>query len=299
MSDHAALHRRFHAHGAHVSLGHGGLAKVTVDDGHQAELFLHGAHLTHWQPRGQRPVLWMSERSLFADGRPIRGGIPICFPWFGPHASDPSAPAHGFARLRAWTLEEAERLRDGGVRLRLAFESDERTRALWPHDFRATYEVTVGERLDLALSVENRSGGELVVGEALHTYFAVGDARQIAIHGLHGAAYLDKTRGLQRFVEERPVVALSGETDRQYLSDGTVTIDDPVLGRRIEVAKGGSGVTVVWNPWSERAKSMPDFDPEGWPRMVCVETANSAERVARVAVGATHRLTASISVRPL
>jgi glucose-6-phosphate 1-epimerase len=300
MSDDSGLHRKLHAHGLRVAIGTGGLAKVVVPGEHQAEIYLHGAHLTSWQPKGAQPVLWMSSKSSFADGKPIRGGVPICFPWFGPHATDATKPMHGFARLRAWTLEDAERLPDGRVRLHLAFESDEATRALWPHGFAAAYFVTIGATLELELAVENTSTAELQIGEALHTYFAVGDARRIAIHGLSGAPFLDKTRGMQRFTEERPVVSLAGETDRQYLTDARrCVIEDPALGRRIFVEKSGSGVTVVWNPWTERAKAMPDFDAERWPEMVCVETANSADRLARIAPGATHRLSARIAIEPL
>lgn len=302
-TDHASLHRRFHAHGVHVGLGEGGLACVRVDGPHQAELYLHGAHLTRWTPKGRHPVLWMSPRSHFADGKPIRGGVPLCFPWFGPNAADASLPMHGFARLRPWVLEHVERSGDGdGVRtvLRLALESDDATRALWPHGFRAVYTVSVGATLGMELAVENRSSEDLVVGEALHTYLAVGDVRRVAVHGLHGAAYIDKTRGTQRFTEDRPVVALTGETDRQYMTSAArTTVDDPILGRRVHVDKSGSGVTVVWNPWTDRAKALPDFDPESWPGMLCVETANSADAVVRIAPGATHRLAATIAVEPL
>ena len=303
MHDLLALQRRCAPAGVHASFGNEGLARLTIANVHaEAELYLHGAHLTHWRPAGHEPALWMSSRSAFTDGKPIRGGVPICFPWFGPHPDakpgDALLPPHGFARLREWTLDAVEQLPDGRTRLALALASDAATEAAWPHAFRIVSTVTVGAELEMELAVTNRSPAEFTFAEALHTYLAVADVRACRIAGLKGATYIDKTKALARVVEDSDALALVGETDRVYLTEAALCeTTDPGNRRRIAVSKSGSKATVVWNPWTERAKAFTDFTADLWPSMLCIETVNAADAVARVASGATHRMSARIAVR--
>ena len=260
-----------------------------------ADVYLHGAHVTAWQPADQAPVLWVSRESQFATGAPIRGGVPICFPWFAAHATDATAPAHGFARLRGWRLTDAS-LDDSRVELRFACRDDEATRrSPWPHPFAAEYRVSLGEQLSLALDVSNTGDVPIAFEAALHTYFAVSDIRRVTVTGLAGTNYLDKVEGLAVKRQGDAPVAFAGETDRIFLdTEATCTIHDPGLGRRIHVAKRGSLSTIVWNPWIAKARAMPDFGDDEWRQMLCIETANVRDRAVRLEPGSHHTMSAHV-----
>jgi glucose-6-phosphate 1-epimerase len=281
-----------------LAAGQGGLPRLTVaNDQARAEIYLHGAHVTAWQPRGQADVLWMSGRSQFQDAKPIRGGVPICFPWFGPHASDPAAPGHGFARLLDWTLVDAHD--DAGGATLLAFElpAPSPPPAAWPHACTATFRVSVGSSLTMALEVGNPGPEPFTFEAALHSYFTVQDVRTIAVRGLEGADFLDKVGGATRRTQGDDPIRFTAETDRVYLdTQAACRIEDPGLRRRIVVRKSGSNATVVWNPWVAKAKAMPDYGDDEWPGMVCVETAAVNVHAVTLAPGARHTLTATIDV---
>ena len=282
--------------GATLQRGRGGLERLVVDTPACAgEIYLHGAHVTGWQPRGEAPVLWLSDHSAFEAGRPIRGGIPICFPWFGPHAADPARPPHGFARLAAWSLERVTREADTVTAvLSLAVTAGE---PLWPHAAALRLEASFGRELAVAFSVDNLGTSACPVAEALHTYVAVGDIRQVTLLGLAGVGYVDKVRGGARGVQGEAPLAFDGETDRPYLgTSGAVTIVDPVRSRRIVVEKEGSRTTVVWNPWIAKARAMPDFGDDEWTAMVCVEAANALDDAFTLAPGASHTLRTRLRV---
>lgn len=261
-----------------------------------AELYLHGAHLTHWQPAGHGPVLFLSEQSSFAPDKPIRGGVPVIFPWFGPRTGQRTdGPMHGFARIEPWELAFAA-LSGDDLHLTLTLAPTEQSRALGFDNFGLALQLVLGETLTMRLTVANESTAPLEVGEAFHTYFTVGDATQVRIAGLAGAEYLDKTDNFNRKPQTAPVITLSGETDRLYLNTAaTVTLEDPTLRRAISIAKQGSQSTVVWNPW----KALPDMAAEAWRGMTCVETANAAENALTIAPNSTHTMQAVISVRSL
>jgi len=262
-----------------------------------ARIYLHGGHVAQWRPAGHGEVLWMSARSLHAPDKPLRGGIPVCFPWFGPHPERPELPAHGFARQRAWALDTVTDLDDGSTRAVLALVSDAASRAQWPHDAAVTLTVTVGSTLNVELAIANRDPAPLVCEAALHTYFSVGDIRRTTVEGLAGTPYLDKVGGVARRIEGSAPIAFSGETDRVYLgTTATATIVDPLLARRITVAKRGSRSTVVWNPWIAKAAKMADFGDHEWPGMLCVETANAADDRMTIAPGAIERMALDVSV---
>ncbi len=286
--------------GARLETGAGGLQRLVIATADaEAHLYSHGAHLTHFQPAGERPVLWISERSRFrggVPGEPIRGGVPICYPWFGPKAGASSAPPHGFARLLPWTLVEVAP-DAGGLRAAYRLEDNDYTRTLWPGAFELVFSVTVGRRLTMDLVVRNRGAVEFVCEEALHTYFSVSDVRQVAIQGLEGTPYLDKVGGATRRPGAADPITVVAETDRVYGgTSGAVTIVDPGWGRRIAVRKSGSATTVVWNPWIAKAKAMPDFGDDEWPAMLCVETANAVDDAVTIPAGESHRMSATIEV---
>jgi glucose-6-phosphate 1-epimerase len=290
------LQRRFGIPGVvRIDEGKGSLPRITVtSELASAELYLHGAHLTHFQPRDARPLLFMSAESHFDATRPIRGGIPVVFPWFGPKAGAPDAPAHGFARIRSWTLDSCEALADGTVRVALVLASDEASLRLWPHPFTLRMIFTVGRSLGLDLEVRG-VGSPLTFEEAFHTYFLVGDVRQVRVDGLENTEYLDKVDSFRKKMQPPEPIRISGETDRVYLNTRAAgVIHDPVFGRTITVEKEDSATTVVWNPWIDKARAMPDFGDDEWPGMICVETANVGEAAVRLGADSTHRLRALI-----
>jgi glucose-6-phosphate 1-epimerase len=277
-----------------------GLTRVVVETPQaEAQIYLHGAHVTHYQPRGDRPVLFMSQRSRFEPGVAIRGGVPIVFPWFGPKAGEPAAPMHGFARIAEWGVETVSRGADGSVTLVLGLEVGDATHASWPHACSLRYRVVIGEVLDLTLEVRNKSEAAATCEEALHTYLAVADVRRVSVTGLAGSRYIDKTDGMKRKVQEAALIEITGETDRVYLdTKATCVIDDPVTGRRLTVEKSGSEATVIWNPWIAKARAMPDFGDDEWPGMLCIESGNVAEHAVTLASGQRHEMRVSIHSTP-
>ncbi len=289
--------------GVELEKGRGGLERLAIaTPAAEAHVYLHGAHVTHFQPRGARPLLFVSRRSHFeagAPGKPIRGGVPLCFPWFGPKAGAPGAPIHGFARLLTWRLDTVTRDAAGRVQATLRLDAGDLSRRFFPHDFAATFVVTVDSRLQMDLAVRNTGPEPMRIEEALHSYFAVGDVRRALIGGLEGAPYLDKTEAFARKPAAGTPITVTRETDRVYPGvRGTATITDPVWGRRIVVEKAGSATTVVWNPWIEKAKAMEDFGDEEWQEMVCVETANAIDDAITIAPGDAHTTSATIHVEP-
>jgi glucose-6-phosphate 1-epimerase len=238
----------------------------------EGEIYLQGAHVARWTPRGERPVLFLSSKSSFEPGKAIRGGVPVIFPWFGPRSDGKPGPAHGLART---ALCE----RDGEA-FRLKVEQ-----------FQLRYVVRMGAALEMSLEVTNESPSAARFEEALHTYLAVGDVRQVSVTGLENVEYLDKTDGFKRKTQSADPLRLSRATDSVYLNTtATCEVTDPVWNRRIMVEKTGSASTVVWNPWS----GMADLGPDEWQGMICVETANVGEDAVTLPAGGTHRMTATI-----
>jgi glucose-6-phosphate 1-epimerase len=287
------------------AVGNGGLTVARVSTpACTAEIYLHGAHLTAWQPAGQEPVLFLSERSAFEAGKPIRGGVPIIFPWFGARTATlenprTDGPSHGFARTSLWQVAFAA-LAGDDLHLTLTLAPNEASRALGFDRFQLAYELVLGKELRIRLTVANQAEAPLHFEEALHTYLAVGDATQVEIRGLANTEFLDKTEGFQRKRQTEEVLKLTKETDRPYLNTAaTVTLDDPDLKRRIAVAKTNSLTTVVWNPWVELSAKLPDMEPGGWRSMTCIETANAVENAITLAPRAAHTMEAYIRIEEL
>ncbi len=277
-----------------ISPGQGGLPRLVITTPFsQAEIYLHGAHVTAFQKNGEPPLLWMSAKSLFAPDKAIRGGVPICFPWFGPRTG---APAHGYARLTEWNLVATSACPDGRVTVRLRLP-DKVGEA--PYSGSVEYIVTVGSTLTLELQVNNHSSESVIFEEMLHTYFTVGDITGVSVKGLHGVHYLDKVAGNALKNEDDDVIRFTGETDRVYLeTTHTVEIEDPKLRRIIRVEKSGSASTVVWNPWVAKSKAMADFGDEEFHHMVCVESGNVGPAQTTLAPGVANTLKAVLASRP-
>lgn len=300
-NDISVLDQRFGITGEVVfKEGPNGQGVVEISNGFaMASIALQGAHLMSWAPHQEELVIWLSPKAKFGPGESIRGGVPVCWPWFGPHPGESSFPAHGFARTQPWEVIEVLALEDGSNRLGFRLIRSDETYARWPHSTPLELYMTIGTALEMELVTHNDGPAPVTIGQALHTYFEVRDIRRIAIHGLDGCSYIDKTDEGRRKQQSGPVT-FSGETDRIYLeSTADCVIEDPGLNRRIRIANRGSRSTVVWNPWAERAEALGDFDEDGYLRMVCVESANAADDVVTIAPGGTHRLRVRHTVEPL
>lgn len=265
-----------------------GLVKAAVSHGGMTgELFLQGAQITAWRPAGARPVIFLSSHSNLAPSKAVRGGVPIVFPWFGPHPTDPAAPQHGFARTAAWRLDRAEAGADG-VTLELS---------LTPDNYTLTYGVVFGAELNIALTVRNTSRQPAVFEEALHSYFAVSDIEQVSVTGLEGCSFIDKTANMARRPPAGAPLTFAKETDSVYLDvPDRLTVHDPGWNRRLTIEKSGAASTIVWNPWPQKAAAMADLGADSWRGMLCVETGNVADNRLTLAPGAEHRLTTRIAV---
>ena len=260
-----------------------------------AEVYDYGAHVWSWRLDGQ-PVLWTSGSSRYERGKPLRGGIPVCWPWFGPGRSGDKTPAHGLARVSSWTLKDLRETPDG-ARLAYQLTSREGPEALPGTDWTLTYDVSVGEDLELALTVTNTGSVPFSYELALHTYLTVGDVRQVSVSGLDGASYLDKVTG--RRERQEGDVTVTQETDRVYDGGGEIVVTDPVLGRRLLVSTEGAANTVVWNPWVAKAAAMSDFGDDEWPGMLCIEAGNVLEHAVHLSPGAAASVRYRAEVVPL
>jgi glucose-6-phosphate 1-epimerase len=273
-----------------------GLVKMRIHTpAAEAELFLHGAHLTHFHPRHtKQPLLFMSGSSWLEPGKPIRGGVPLCLPWFGLKSDNPAAPSHGFCRLHPWTLDSVQPAGDQ-VTVNLSFKPAPEDRQWLDQDFAASMSFRIGSTLSMTLAVTNTGATPFRFTEALHTYLAVGDIRRVRVTGLSGVRYLSKVENRDTTQGPEPIT-FNGETDRVYLNtESTCVAQDDVLGRAITVSKSGSRSTVVWNPWINKAKAMPDFGDDEWPGMLCIETANALDNAITLNPGTTHAMTQSLS----
>jgi D-hexose-6-phosphate mutarotase len=263
-----------------------------------ASLARQGAQLLTWAPTGQPPVVWLSPAARFTAGKSLRGGAPVCWPWFGAHPDDAAKPAHGFARNIDWKIVETARLRDV-TRIMLRLLPEPAQCALWPHSAELTLTVTVGERLRLELTTRNTGADDFRLTQALHTYFHVGDIGATRIEGLDGKTYVDRAAGDARVVQDGPVI-VRGEVDRIYLDcPGETTIVDEALQRCIRIGKQGSRSCVVWNPWADKGAKLGDMGEDGYRHMVCVETCNAWDDVVDVAAGTEYTLSTEYSVEPI
>jgi D-hexose-6-phosphate mutarotase len=287
------------APGVHFEERYGGAVAVLWAAGSTAIVALQGAQVLSWRRAAHADdVLWLSPVAKLGTGKAVRGGIPVCWPWFGSHPSDATKPAHGFVRAAAWRVAGSA-ASESRARLVMALDTDGIDPALWPQKARAEIEITVGETLTVSLSTDNLGTAPFALTEALHTYLRVGDIGKVSVSGLGGQSYIDQLDANARRAQGG-AIEFRGEVDRIYQE----TIDDVVvadvsLGREICVSKSGSYSTVVWNPWSEKAEHLGDMGPEGYRQMLCIETANAGDDVVTLASRARHRIKTELSVRPL
>ncbi|MEH6628040.1 MAG: D-hexose-6-phosphate mutarotase [Motiliproteus sp.] len=296
----------------------GDLPIVELSNAHgRALVCLQGAQVIEYQPHNQPPVLWLSDKSRFENGQAIRGGIPICWPWFGDHPQDPALPAHGFARTSRWKVL-ASAADSETSSLRLGLKDDDCSRQLWPYKFELELSIQLGRQLSLTLCSHNTNDRPMPITEALHSYLAVSNIDQTFVTGLEGCCYRDKLDQLNPYIQDGPLT-IAEETDRVYVdTEGTVTLNDPGFGRHILISKdqnehhpdannssdnkpmnhNQSRSTVIWNPGAEKSLSMSDVDDNGYQRLLCVETANALDNALEIPPGHSHSMSTQIESTP-
>lgn len=294
----AALQRRFGRPGA-VDFAVSPLGGVVIHltaGGATATVALQGAQVLSWIPQAGAPdALWCSPLSKLGTGKPVRGGIPICWPWFGLHPFVPaSQPAHGLVRAAPWSVESTGTGETGSWAVfNMSLTPQQQAFAGM---LTAALRVTLAEKLTLELVSHNAGSAPVAISEALHTYFAIGDIGRVRVEGLEGRTYLDQLTKME--AEQRGPITFDRETDRIYWDTGGAlpAIKDDGLARSIALSASGSKSTVVWNPWSEKAARLGDIPEEGYRQMLCVETANVGPRNAvTVSAGKSHTLSCSLT----
>jgi glucose-6-phosphate 1-epimerase len=262
----------------------------------EADICLYGAHVTRFKPHNSKDILWMSPESSFEIGKPIRGGIPVCFPWFGPHKTDPKKPQHGFGRLMYWDLVETANKPGGETLIRLQLCSSDATKAYWPYNFCAAMTIIVGQTLEVSLKVINSDDKPFEYTCALHSYYNVSDIGNITITGLSGASYHSQLEPGE-FIQVTPKIEISKAETRHYHNTGaTCMIEDTIFERKISVAKSGSKITTVWNPGKETCATIGDMPNDAYKTFVCVEAVNAFDDVVRLAPKESHTTSALIGV---
>ena len=262
-----------------------------------ATISTYSGQVLSYRPKNQQhDLLFVSDQAYYEDGKAIKGGIPVCWPWFGADPDNQGRAAHGFVRNRQWQVSSSEALADGATKVVMSLVDTDATRKIWPHPFRLDIEITVGDSLKVALVTHNSGNESITISQALHSYFHVGDISKVRVLGLDGIEYLDKADDSARKTQAGPVI-IDGEVDRIYTDvTGELVIDDASLGRKIRITSSGCSTAVVWNPWIEIAASMADLDANAYRRMLCVETANAGPETITIGAGGEHRLVAEYTI---
>lgn len=278
-----------------------GFPLIKVENDHaSAMLSLYGGQLLSFIPRDGEELLFVSDQAYYAEGKAIKGGVPICWPWFGADPENKGRPAHGFVRNRIWELREIKNLPGGDTLIVMGTTDSEDTKALWPEAFDLELAVTVGEALTITLSTSNRGSEPFVLTQALHTYFSVTDIQQVEIRGLEGKEFIDKSvaGNDERKLQQGPV-RIEEEVDRIYLgASDDISIIDKAMPRTVEISSSGSDSCVVWNPWRDIAAAMGDLGNQDFLKFVCVETTNAADDQVVVAAGSSAQIAVQYRVQP-
>jgi glucose-6-phosphate 1-epimerase len=264
-----------------------------------------GAQILSYQEDDQPPLIWLSEQAAYKRGQGVRGGVPVCWPWFGNLQRNPPAvqamyqqpaqsPAHGLVRSLDWQLLGIDS-QDDGVQLEFFYDSAAQPLADWPHAAELRLRIRLDERLHFELHSRNMGDTPLAISQALHSYFAVSDIRQVSVEGLHGCNYIDTLEDWQTRHQQEGALCFSGETDRIYLgTPNELSILDPAWQRRIQLSSSGSDSAVLWNPWIDKAQRLSQFAADAWQGMLCIEHANVMDDIRVLAAGEQHQLTVSL-----
>jgi len=264
----------------------------------EATIALHGAQVLTWTLTGHPPVLYVSPKAKMTEGIPLRGGIPICWPWFNEHPEDSTLPKHGFARNRFWELVSGEAF---GKEATLVFKlcSDEETKQMFPYDFELTATIRVSDKLRVKLNMKNTGEEIYRVSSALHTYLSIGNIERIQLEGVKGSHYMDQLSDQTEAQYQEKNLQIKEEVDRIYQSMSSVLVRDLDRHRSVFVDKAGSRSTVIWNPWKEKSKSLSDLPDKGYLEFVCVECANAGTDKPTLRPNSSHNVETVIGLRPL
>ncbi|CAA6820507.1 MAG: Aldose 1-epimerase [uncultured Sulfurovum sp.] len=265
---------------------------LEVNNAHaQAKIALQGAHIFHYKAHDKPQLLWLSEKAYFENGKAIRGGVPISFPWFGPHKYDTTLPQHGFARNQMWKLMLNQELADGSTHLQFLLTPNEATKALWNYNFLLIYNITIGKELTMELTTLNCDNEAFEITQALHSYFNVSHISNVSIEGLDKCIYYNSLdKGLEK---QHGTMHIEEEVDRVYFdANSKITLLDQE--QELVLDQEGSNSLVVWNPWKEKSKTMTDMQDNGYQSMICLETANALKDFVLVAPNKSHTLKVSI-----
>jgi glucose-6-phosphate 1-epimerase len=277
--------------------GKGGLPLIEIDNGKaKATISVYAGQLLSFQPAHEpQDLMFLSEKAYYQAGKAIKGGIPICWPWFGPDPQGLGRPSHGFVRNRLWNVLGTEAY-EGGTKVKLGLVETAETKEIWNQSFDLAIAISVGEKLTVELITRNTGSQAFSITQALHTYFKIGDISQVKVLGLEDVKYLDKVdQGIQK--QQQGAVAIAQEVDRIYTDvPGELVIEDAALNRRIRIASQGSKTAIVWNPWAKIAAEMADLADEDYQQFICVETANADKDIVEILPGSEFRLVASYSV---
>ena len=278
--------------------GKGGFPVIEVDNNKaKARISAYAGQVLSFQPVGEpEDLMFVSENAYYKTGKATKGGIPICWPWFGPDPEGLGRASHGFVRNRMWQVLGTEAMSTGETYVKLAVSSSAETQEIWPHSFELAIEIVVGTQLSVSLITQNTGSEAFSITQAFHTYFAIGDVNQVQVLGLEDASYLDKVDGGTQKTQAG-AVTISAETDRIYTGvKPELVIDDAALGRRIRITTTGSHTAIVWNPWAEISAKMADLAEQDYQRFICVETANAADETIQVAPGSDYQLQAVYAI---
>ncbi|MEL6556166.1 MAG: D-hexose-6-phosphate mutarotase [Cyanobacteria bacterium J06621_11] len=278
--------------------GKGGFPVINVSNPKaKAKISVYAAQVLSFQPEGDPDdLIFVSENAYYKTGKATKGGIPICWPWFGPDPEGKGRASHGFVRNRMWKLLSTATTLEGETKVRLGVSASDETKEIWPHSFELVLEIVIGSRLTVTLITENTGEADFSITQAFHTYFSTGDIAQVKVLGLEETSYLDKPDGGAKKMQSG-AIAVTEEVDRVYTDvSGEIVIEDGEKGRRIRITSSGSKTAIVWNPWIEIAEKMADLETQDYQRFICVETANAADDVVEVAAGEEARLQAVYSI---
>lgn len=278
--------------------GKGGFPVIEIkNEKAVAKISVYSAQVLSYQPVGEpEEMLFLSEKAYYQAGKATKGGIPICWPWFGPDPQGLGRASHGFVRNRMWTLLSTEAVSAGETKVRLGIIADEETLAIWPHQFELVIEIVVGQSLTIALITHNPGSEAFSITQALHTYFSIGDIDQVRVLGLEDTSYLDKT---DQGAEKNQVgeIAITAETDRIYTDvKSELAVDDRSWGRRILISSTNSSTAIVWNPWKKISTAMADLVDSDYLKFVCVETANAENEVIEISPGEQYQMQAVYTI---
>ncbi len=278
--------------------GRGGLPFIQITtEKATAVISIYAGQVLSFRPNKEsEDVMFISDNAFFQEGKAIKGGIPICWPWFGGAPIKPENPSHGFVRNDFWTVSAVDVLKNGDVRVQLEFFDSDKTREMWPYQFHLSLDITIGDSLTLDLVTQNRGEQVFTITEALHAYFKVGDAAQVQVLGLEKTEYLDKAEDFIKVCQVGAVI-LEQETDHIHINVGhDLTILDPVLKRKIQILSSGNKNVVVWNPGAKGAEKMQDLTGEDYKRFICVEIANAASNKVTIQPDCKYRMVTNYQV---